>query len=73
MKFLAEQIQWCKEQDDILEKIETALYEMKGIAVYAAENKLKSFEMRKLEAEMDQLKEEVASLEKLLRPSQLIH
>ncbi len=46
---------------------------MKEIAEYAAENKLNTFQTRKLEAEMDQLKEEIASLEQQLRPSQIIH
>jgi len=73
LKHLEEQLQWCKEQDDILEKIETALYDMKEIAEYAAENQLNLYERNKLNDEMNQLKDEVASLEKQLDPSQVIH
>lgn len=52
---------------------ETALYEMKKIAEYSAENQLNLYERNKLNDEMNQLKDEVASLEKQLVPSQLIH
>lgn len=73
LKQLEEQLQWCREQDDILESIETALYQMRGIAEYAAKNELNPLETKKLQAEIDQLKEEIASLEKKLRPSQIVH
>lgn len=70
LKSLAEQLQWCKEQGEILEKIETALYEMKGIAEYATENKLDSFEANELNGKINQLKKEVTVLEKQLHLSQ---
>lgn len=73
LKYLGEKFQWCKEQDDILEKIETVLYEIKEIAEYAAENKLNPVEIQKLNDEIDRLKKEITSLEKQLRPSQVIH
>lgn len=63
----------CKEQDHTLEEIETTLYEMKKIAEYASENKLNSFEKKKLNDEMNLLKEEVDSLEKQLRQLQITH
>lgn len=72
-KFLEEQLDWCKKQDRILEAMETTLYKMKRIAEYAAENKLNPFETKRLNDEMNLLKEEVASLEKQLRPSQITH
>lgn len=46
---------------------------MKRIAEHAAANKLNLFETNKLNDEMNRLKEEVASLEKQLRLSQIIH
>lgn len=54
-------------------KIETKLYKMKEIAEYAVANKLDPVETKKLNDEMDQLKEKVASLKKQLRPSQITH
>jgi len=48
---------------------ETALYEMKEIAEYVAGNQLNLYERNKLNDEMNQLKDEVASLEKQLVPS----
>ena len=41
-KFLEEQLEWCKEQDRILEEIEMKLHEMKRIAEYALEHELTS-------------------------------
>lgn len=39
-KFLEQQLEWCKEQDYILEEIEMKLYEMKRIAEYACNHEL---------------------------------
>lgn len=44
-KFLEEQLDWCKEQDRILEEMETTLYKMKKIVEYTAVNKLNPFEI----------------------------
>lgn len=46
---------------------------MRKIAEYAAENKINPFEMKKLNDEMNLLKEKAASLEKQLCPSQITH
>lgn len=46
---------------------------MKKIVEYAAENKLNPLDTKKLQDKMDQLKEEVASLQIQLHPSQVIH
>ncbi|MDN3361227.1 MULTISPECIES: hypothetical protein [Priestia] len=43
-KFLEQQLEWCKEQDRILEEIEMKLYEMKIIAEYAFNHELTSLE-----------------------------
>lgn len=43
LNFLEEQLEWCKEQDRILYKIETKLYEMEEIAEYAPKNNLYPF------------------------------
>ena len=39
-KFLEELLEWCKEQDRILEEIDMKLHEMKEIAEYALEHDL---------------------------------
>lgn len=65
-KFLEEQLRWCKERDYILEEIEVRLYEMKRIAEYAAEQKLSSVEIDRLNGQLDELKHEVFALEKRL-------
>ena len=38
--FLEAQVEWCKWQDGILEKIENKLYEMKELAEYARDHEL---------------------------------
>ena len=35
-QFLEQQLEWCKEQDHILEEIEMKLYKMKEIAQYTS-------------------------------------
>ncbi|MDQ0214936.1 cob(I)alamin adenosyltransferase [Oikeobacillus pervagus] len=67
-KILEEQIQWCKEQDQILEEIETKLFEMKKIAEYSLEYELTSDEIDELNGQLQELKCEVQSLEKQLHP-----
>lgn len=66
-KFLEEQLQWCKEQDKILEEIDSKLHEMKRIAEYAIEQKLHSEEIERLNGQLNELKSEIHSLEKQLQ------
>ena len=66
-EFLEEQFQWCKERDSILEKIEVNLYKMKKIAEYAREQKLSKTEIEILNGQLDELNNEVHSLEKQLQ------
>lgn len=65
-KFLEEQVEWCKHQDAILEKIEKNLYEMKEIAKYVRDHWLTSLEMDKLNDQLNTLKQEVKFLEQAL-------
>ena len=65
-KFLEEQLEWCKEQDRILEEIEVKLHEMKQIAEYALEHELTSLEIDQLNSQLNELKSEVHSLEEQL-------
>jgi hypothetical protein len=65
-KFLEEQLEWCKEQDRILEEIDVKLHEMKEIAEYALEHGLTSAEIDQLNDQLNELKREVHSLEKQL-------
>jgi CRISPR/Cas system-associated exonuclease Cas4 (RecB family) len=66
-KFLEQQLQWSKEQACILEEIEEKLYEMKGLAEYALTHELSPIEINKLNEQLNDLKNEVHSLEKQLR------
>ena len=65
-KFLEEQLEWCKKQNTILEKIEMKLYEMKQIAEYVLKHKLTSVEVEELNDQLKELKSEVHFLEKQL-------
>ncbi|UYT84583.1 hypothetical protein [Priestia megaterium] len=65
-KFLEQQLEWCKEQDRILEEIEMKLYEMKKIAEYAFNHELTSLETDQLNGRLKELKSEVLFLEKQL-------
>ena len=65
-KFLEQQLQWCKEQDRILEEIEIKLYEMKRIAEYALHQELNPLEINQLNIQMKELESEVHFLEKQL-------
>ncbi|MGY0692492.1 hypothetical protein ACW2QC_06820 [Virgibacillus sp. FSP13] len=66
--FLEEQLQWCKQQDRILEAIEIRLHEMKRIAEYSLQYELTSIEIEVLNDQLNKLKQEVHSLEKQLHP-----
>jgi predicted nuclease with TOPRIM domain len=65
-RFLEQQLQWCKEQDRILEEIETKLYEMKKIAQYALAQELTPLESEQLNDRLKELEREVHLLEKQL-------
>ncbi|KXH79733.1 hypothetical protein [Sporosarcina sp. HYO08] len=66
-KFLEEQLQWCKDQDAILEEMNVKLHEMKRIAEYAVEHKLTVVEVDKLNGQLNELKREVHFLESQLQ------
>lgn len=63
-KFLEDQLEWCKEQDLLLEKIEIKLHEMKKIAESALQQDLTSMEIEQKNIELNRLKMEVGLLEK---------
>ncbi len=65
-KFLEEQLEWCKEQNRILEEIDTKLHEMKKIAEYALERELTLDEIDELNNRLNGLKNEVQFLESQL-------
>jgi hypothetical protein len=65
-KFLEEQLEWCKEQDRILEEIDSKLHEMKQIAEYALNHELTSVEIDQLNGQLHVLQSEVQLLEKQL-------
>lgn len=66
MNFFEEQLQWIKERDEILEKIEEKLYKMRSIAEYAREYKLSPGEVLRLNSKIRELQAEVVALEKQL-------
>lgn len=70
-KFLAEQLDWCRKQDAILDEIERTLYEMKAIAEYAATTDLPPDEIVLLNQQLDDLKKEIQSLEQQLH--EIVH
>lgn len=65
-QFLKEQVEWCKQQDRILEKIESKLYEMRELAQYTWCSSLTSMEADELNQQLNNLKNEVLLLEKQL-------
>lgn len=65
-QFLEEQVEWCKQQDRVLEQIESKLYDMKELAQYAYSHVLTQGEADELNIKLNDLKEEVVSLEKQL-------
>ncbi|MEO2223822.1 hypothetical protein ABGV39_06290 [Priestia megaterium] len=70
-KFLKQQLEWCKEQDSILEEIEMKLYEMKKIAEYAFNHVLTSHSTDRLNNQLKELKSKIHFLEKQL--SSVVH
>ncbi|WP_413378385.1 hypothetical protein [Alkalihalobacillus sp. 1P02AB] len=67
-KSLESQLQYAKQQDQILAKIEEKLHKMKGIAEFARDFQLSINEKNKLNTRLNELKEEVSLLEKQLQP-----
>lgn len=65
--FLEDQLRWCKERDYILQEIETRRCEMKSIAEYTLEQELSSIEIKRLNGQLDELKNEIFALEKQLQ------
>ncbi|MFD2679328.1 hypothetical protein [Bacillus seohaeanensis] len=65
-KFLEQQLQWSKEQSRILVEIEEKLHKMKEIAEYALKHELSPIEINILNGQLNDLKNEVLSLEKQL-------
>ncbi len=65
-EFLEQQLQWAKDQDCILAKIEAKLYEMRAIAEYAATHELTADEVELLNDQLRALKGEIDSLEQRL-------
>ncbi|MGG3271408.1 hypothetical protein ABEP16_21085 [Priestia aryabhattai] len=65
--FLEQQLEWCKEQDRILEDIEMKLYEMKRIAEYVFNHDLTPLETNQLKVQLKELESDVHLLEKQLR------
>lgn len=66
IKFLQDQLEWVKHRDQILEQIETKLYQMKDIAQYSTQQNLTPTERENLNNELNELKQEVHLLEKQL-------
>ncbi len=64
--FLEQQLEWCKEQDRILEDIEMKLYEMKRIAEYVFNHDLTPLETNQLKVQLKELESDVHLLEKQL-------
>ncbi len=61
-RFLEEQLEWCKEQDNILEEIEDKLYEMKEIAECALVNDMTTNEIARFNHQLDNLKRKFSLL-----------
>ena len=66
LKFLENQLQWCKVQESNLQELESKLLEMKTIAENALKPFLSALELTKLNQRLNELKKEVHSLEKQL-------
>ena len=57
--YLEEQVEWCKFQDAILEKIENKLFKMKELAVYATDYNLTLTETEMINAQLNMLKQSI--------------
>ncbi|MCQ6277154.1 hypothetical protein JMM81_19965 [Bacillus sp. V3B] len=65
-KFLEEQLEWSKDQARILDKMNVKLLEMKRIAQYVVDHELSAIEMKSLNSQLNDLKNEFHVLEKQL-------
>ena len=65
-QFLEQQLEWCRQQDDLLKEIEMKLHKMKRIAQHAQDHVLTPIEREQLNSQLKQLKVEVHLLEKQL-------
>ncbi|KGA97219.1 hypothetical protein AJ85_00845 [Alkalihalobacillus alcalophilus ATCC 27647 = CGMCC 1.3604] len=68
-RYLENQLQQAKQQDQILAQIEEKLYKMKEIAEFARDFQLSMSERNKLNTRINDLKVEVSLLEKKLQPT----
>ena len=66
-QFLKEQLQWCKQQDHILQEIERKLHEMRELAQYVLDHELTAIETERLNTQLNELAREVHTLEKQLQ------
>lgn len=73
LHFLQQQIDWHKEQDCILEKIEGKLKAMKGLVQYRLEHEMTYNEVQNLNNELNYLKVEVVKLEQALYKGTTVH
>lgn len=62
-RFLVEQMEWCRRQDQILSEIERKYYEMKEIAEYVISTNLSTEVLAHLNCQLNRLKQEIQSLE----------
>ena len=65
-QFLEQQLEWCRQQDDLLKEMEMKLHKMKRIAQYAQDHVLTPIEREQLNSQLKQLKVEVHLLERQL-------
>ncbi|MEL3960243.1 hypothetical protein MKZ01_03130 [Lysinibacillus endophyticus] len=66
-KFLQEQVEWCKQQDRTLEKIENKLFEMKKLSEYSRDYKLSPSEIKNLNDQLNKMRLEIYTLEQQLQ------
>lgn len=65
-KFLEQQLEWSKDRSKILDAINDKLHKMKEIAEFSLAHKLSRTEIKKLNMQLNALKNEVYHLEKQL-------
>lgn len=63
LAFLLQQIEWHKEQDLILAKIEGKLQAMRELALYRLTDELSSYDIQSLGTQLTQLQQEILVLE----------
>ena len=63
-ELLEKELERSKQHSKILEEIECKLHELKEIAQYAVDNELAKEEVKRMNAQMKALKEEIMDLEK---------